>query len=1093
MTFYNMQIHTAYDLLNSTISLDKLYEKLKDDNQQALIISDPNMYAAIKTYRLAKKYGIKIIHSLNVKVDYDLNFLNISLIAKSRRMFYKLLKISSDIQIQDKTIYFEDLLNDLLDYREDCVILVNTDLNSRQSIENLSQLLAEFEHYFSYTEKSFYQVYKGLNNIVYASPAYYLDDEDYKTSLVVRAIANNKKLKIEDLHISSGPNFVKKQEDFKKIIVDIDNPSEKETMIFAMNRQEDLIRSCNYELDFSSYQLPKYIYSEEERAFEQYSTYDYLKYLCVQSLKEKIKRPLDLYIKRLEKELKVIQEMGFEDYFLIVQDFVKYAKSQSIVVGYGRGSAAGSLVCYLLGITQADPIKYNLLFERFLNKDRISMPDIDIDFQDTRRDEVIKYVEEKYGVDRVAQIIVFGSFQAKAAARETARIFNFHQKKLDFISKNVSSRRSLTESYEESKELKEFVNASKQHQYWFSVAKSIENLPKNKSVHAAGLIISGQDMISDYIALEKANITRNLSQWTMDDLEYVGLLKIDFLGIKYLTMLENISKDIRKENPDFDIDKVSYDDQNVYKLFTKGDTEGIFQFENRGLRAWLRELKPTEFKDIYAITSLYRPGPMKYVASYIARKHGKEKVSYLHPVLETILKETYGIIVYQEQIMQIAVSFAGMTLNQADTMRKAVSKKDRLKLQEYGEIFIEKAVAKGQDANIASKLYEQIVTFAEYGFNKSHAVVYSMLAYKLAYLKTYHKKYFMTELLNNVISDVSKINEYKSELNRNKISLLSPNVNESDVKFSVVRKGISFALLAIKHVGYMTAVSIVNERDKYGKFLDIDDFLRRLDKKLDYQAANFLVKSGALDCFAYNRATLLNKVKNYYEDARRNVGDIRFAINSLSSLTIKVEEVEDFSLLEKISMEKEATGTYFLKHPVQVKKEEYSYLPLEYISKKNVDVYVEIVSVKEIKTKKGDAMAFLSVNDGNEDYEITVFPDTYKYARLYLKNNSFLVISIKQQVREGKISYILEKITDFESYENYCLSNIKQISVLVNEKNKKFLQRALHPSNKGNVHLFNQKNQSYNKTFIVKNEHFFVREYLNKFEGNSIKISYKTV
>ncbi|MDO4814922.1 MAG: DNA polymerase III subunit alpha [Gemella sp.] len=1093
MAYYNMQVHTAYDLLNSTIALENLFKKLKEDKQTAVIISDPNMYAAIKNYRLSQKYGIKVIHALNIKIDYDLKFLNISLIAKSKRMFYKLLKISSNIQTQEKNVYLEELLEDLSDYKNDFILLVNSQINNPQTIRDLSEELVGLEYYFSYTENSNYRVYENLENIVYANAAHYLNEDDYKSSLIVKAIGSNEKLKIEELYTNIGPNYVKTQGDFEKIIQTTTSPSERNVLLKALNKQADIIHACNYELDFSSYQLPKYVYSEEEKVFEQYTAYDYLKYLCVQGIKEKIKTPLEPYKKRLEHELKIIKEMGFEDYFLIVQDFVKFAKKQGIVVGYGRGSAAGSLVCYLLGITQADPIEYNLLFERFLNKDRISMPDIDIDFQDTRRDEVIKYVEEKYGVDRVAQIIVFGTFQAKAAARDTARILNFSQKKLDFISKNISSRKSLSQSYEESKEVKEFVDSSKQHQNWYALAKSIENLPRNKSVHAAGLIISGNGKISDYTALEKANVTNYLSQWTMDDLEYVGLLKIDFLGIRYLTMLENISKDIRKDDPDFDIDKVGYNDQNVYKLFTKGDTEGIFQFENRGLRAWLRELKPTEFRDIYAMTSLYRPGPMKFIASYIARKHGKEKVTYLHPSLEAILKETYGIIVYQEQIMQIAVAFAGMTLNEADTMRKAVSKKDRLKLQEYGTIFIEKATSKGHDKNIASKLYEQIVTFAEYGFNKSHAVVYSMLAYKLAYLKTYHKKYFMTELLNNVISDVSKINEYKSELNKNKIKLLSPSVNESDVRFSVAKKGISFALLAIKHVGYRTAASIVEERIRYGKYLDIDDFLRRMDKKVDYQAATCLVKAGALDCFGYNRATLLNKVKTYYEDTRESLSDIRFAINSLSGLTLKVEEVEDFTLLEKINMEKEVTGTYFLKHPAQVKKEEYSYLPLDYISEKDVDAYVEITSIKEIKTKKGDTMAFLSVNDGINDCEVTVFPSTYQYARVHLKNNSFLVLSMKQQIRDEKISYILEKITDFENYEKYCLANIKQISVLVTEENKEFLKAVLLPSSKGNVYLFNEKNPKERKIFSVENEQKFVRMYLERFGKNGIKIGYRTV
>jgi len=404
--------------------------------------------------------------------------------------------------------------------------------------------------------------------------------------------------------------------------------------------QKLIIDSCKYELNFSGYHLPKYIYGEKEEIFEKLSSKEYLHYLVQKGVKEKlIGKDLYQYQKRYSYELKIIDEMGFNDYFLIVYDFVKYAKDNGILVGAGRGSAAGSLVCYLLDITEADPLEYNLLFERFLNKERISMPDIDIDFQDTRRDEVIKYVEEKYGQDKVAQIITFTTFQSKSAARESARILQFDEQTLKFISSNISSTRTLKECYEISEELRTFINQSNINKRWFSIALSLENLPKNPSVHAAGIVISDDKPLVNYAPLAESNMTKYLTQWTMDDVESVGLLKIDFLGIRYLTMVSSIVEEIKKENPTFDITKINYQDPKVYELFAKGKTEGIFQFESSGMKEKLNLLKPTEFNDIVAMNALYRPGPMAQIEVYVRRKNKEEQVVYPHPHLEKILKK----------------------------------------------------------------------------------------------------------------------------------------------------------------------------------------------------------------------------------------------------------------------------------------------------------------------------------------------------------------------------------------------------------------------------------------------------------------------
>ena len=1088
--YYNMQVHSAYDLLNSTIKYESLFSKLAKDNQKSVVIVDPNMYGAIKAYKASKKAGINLIQGLEVNLGYGIGLLKFNLLCKAEKMFYKLLEISTKFMNGEEWTV-EDFANDMIDYREDFVLTVVDELRDSMEFSYLKNLLSKYDFYFGFNESFQVGLYSDYDNIVYTKPSFYLNKEHYQQVIVSRAIRDNKKLNIQELTTISGEDFVREQKDFEEILALGD---EELYAIFERSfaNQKLIIDSCEYELNFSGYHLPKYIYGEKEEIFEKLSSKEYLHYLVQKGVKEKlIGKDLYQYQKRYSYELKIIDEMGFNDYFLIVYDFVKYAKDNGILVGAGRGSAAGSLVCYLLDITEADPLEYNLLFERFLNKERISMPDIDIDFQDTRRDEVIKYVEEKYGSDKVAQIITFTTFQSKSAARESARILQFDEQTLKFISSNISSTRTLKECYESSEQLRNFVNESTINRRWFSIALSLESLPKNPSVHAAGVVISDNNPLVKYAPLAESNMTKYLTQWTMDDVESVGLLKIDFLGIRYLTMVSSIVEQIKKENPKFDITKINYKDQKVYNLFAEGRTEGIFQFESSGMKEKLRLLKPTEFNDIVAMNALYRPGPMAQIETYIRRKHGEEKVNYPHPNLEKILKDTYGVIVYQEQIMLIAVNFAHMSLNEADNMRRAVSKKKKEDLEYYGRIFIEKSVAAGYDRNVAKSLFDLIVTFANYGFNKSHAVVYSMLAYRLAYLKVYYTKYFMTALLNNVISSEKKINEYKQELNNLGIKLVKPDVNVSLSDFSVYKQDIVFALTAIKNVGYRSSYEIVQDRLNFGKYLDIDDFLKRMNKKVDYQAAASLVKAGALDTFGYNRATLMKKVKDYYEDNRQYINNVRVALSAETGLTLKVEEVDDYSITERIQMEKEVTGTYFLKHPVQVEKEKYSYLPLQYIGRDITDSYVEVITKKEIKTKNGDYMAFLTVNDGKNDYDVTVFPSVYKYANTFIKVGEFVVMTLKKQVRNNREQYILEKFASLKNYNNFCLKNIKIIYTVIDESVSQLISGYITDKSAVKVIMLRSNNSTQAKTVYIKNEQEFVHKFLENSPEKPLKLTYK--
>ena len=1090
MTYCNLQVHSAYDLLNSTIKYTELFSKLKKDGQDAVVITDPTLYGAIKAYKIAKKFDVNLVHGLEIKLGYGISFLKFNILCKNTEMFYRLLEIST--MIENKVEWsIEKFVEELKKSKEDFVIIVIDELRDSMEFSYLNDVLKGFDFYFGFNEKFDASLYQYYENVVYTKPSFYLNNDQYQQVIVSRAIRDNAKLNITELTTTTGNKFVRTQEDFKNLL-NVDNPLLKSMLEKALVKQVEVIDKCRYNLEFKGYHLPKYKYGKDEDVFQNFSSKDYLRYLVQKGAKERLfGKALYKYKKRYEYELRIIDEMGFNDYFLIVYDFVKYAKSNGILVGAGRGSAAGSLVCYLLNITEADPLEYNLLFERFLNKERISMPDIDIDFQDTRRDEVIKYVEEKYGEDKVAQIITFTTFQSKSAARESARILQFDDNALKFISSNISSTRTLKECYESSEQLRNFVNESTINRRWFSIALSLESLPKNPSVHAAGVVISDNNPLVKYAPLAESNMTKYLTQWTMDDVESVGLLKIDFLGIRYLTMVSSIVEQIKKENPEFDITKINYKDPKVYNLFAEGRTEGIFQFESSGMKEKLRLLKPTEFNDIVAMNALYRPGPMAQIETYIRRKHGEEKVNYPHPNLEKILKDTYGVIVYQEQIMLIAVNFAHMSLNEADNMRRAVSKKKKEDLEYYGRIFIEKSVAAGYDRNVAKSLFDLIVTFANYGFNKSHAVVYSMLAYRLAYLKVYYTKYFMTALLNNVISSEKKINEYKQELNNLGIKLIKPDVNVSLSDFSVYKQDIVFALTAIKNVGYRSSYEIVQDRLNFGKYLDIDDFLKRMNKKVDYQAAASLVKAGALDTFGYNRATLMKKVKDYYEDNRQYINNVRVALSAETGLTLKVEEVEDYSITERIQMEKEVTGTYFLKHPVQVEKEKYSYLPLQYIGRDITDSYVEVITKKEIKTKNGDYMAFLTVNDGKNDYDVTVFPSVYKYANTFIKVGEFVVMTLKKQVRNNREQYILEKFASLKNYNNFCLKNIKIIYTVIDESISQLISSYITDKSAVKVVMLRSNNSTQAKTVYIKNEQEFVHKFLENSPEKPLKLTYK--
>ncbi len=738
-----------------------------------------------------------------------------------------------------------------------------------------------------------------------------------------------------------------------------------------------------------------------------------LEELCWQGLQDRKPNPPQSYIERLRYELEVIKRMTFSDYFLIVWDFMRFARNHNILTGPGRGSAAGSIVAYVLQITNVDPIEHSLLFERFLNPERVTMPDIDIDFPDHRREEVIAYVAKKYGQLHVAQIITFGTMAAKAALRDTGRVFGLDMKEQEALSKMIPNRLGITlkEAYQESKSLQGFVNEDTLHQQLFSIAMKLEGLPRHTSTHAAGVIISEMPL-TDIIPIQSGHEGIYLTQFPMDLLEELGLLKMDFLGLRNLTLIENVLLHIKKgTGEDIELAKIPMDDEATFALFGKGETTGVFQFESEGMRKVLMRLKPSHFEDLVAVNALYRPGPMENIGQFIERKHGLAPIDYPHPDLKEILESTYGIIVYQEQIMQIASKFAGFSLEKADLLRRAVSKKKKDILEKERNYFISGAEKKDYSDKTATNIYNVIIRFANYGFNRSHAVSYSVIAYQLAYLKAHYPAYFMAALMTSAIGNHEKIAQYVREAKKLGITIYVPSINFSTYSFTVYQDGIRYSLGAVKGVGGIVLKEIFAAR-RIRKFNDLFDFCIRVSGKIaNRKILEVLVHSGAFDEFGKDRATLfasLDVALNHAElmkpddDLFDLFGDGEF------SLQPKYEEADPITLEEKLMLEKKVLGLYLSDHPVTSYRKLFKHfgcMPIEEVtSKKEVKILlgVYISAVKKIRTKKGETMAFLTVSDEEGDLDAVVFPTSYRNFVAKIQTGTIVMIQGLLEERDGK-------------------------------------------------------------------------------------------
>lgn len=1030
LSFAHLQIATAFSLLSSTVSIPSLVQRAKQLHIPALAMTDRNvLHGVLPFYKACSQAGIKPIIGLTVDLfeESEEKVYPLILLAKNNIGYKNLLKISSVINIDPNRVL---LWKWLQAYKEGLIAITPGEEGMIEQyvragkIEEAQEVVDRFRKLFGsdcfYLSlqndgreerkervKELAQFAKQISlPLVATNNVHYVNKEDHFAYRCLLAIRDGEKMSDQSgAVVDQQEQYLKTPDEMKELF---------QSYPTAIKNTLKIAEQCNVFIETNKNLLPKYPLKKNENAK------NVLRRLCEEGLK---KRNIDQqnYQERLHYELTVIDQMGFNDYFLIVWDFMKYARDQGIITGPGRGSAAGSLVAYSLQITNVDPIKHGLLFERFLNPERVSMPDIDIDFPDHRRDEVIEYVAKKYGKMHVAQIITFGTFATRAALRDTARAFGLPQQEIDTLAKMVPSSPGMTlkKAVEQSSAFRQFISSSERNRMLYETALKIEGLPRHTSTHAAGVVISEQPLVQ-LVPIQGGHHGIYLTQLPMEDLEEIGLLKMDFLGLRNLSLLERIIKSIEiHTGRKIHLDDIPFHDEQTYTLLQKGDTTGVFQLESEGMRRVLRQLKPTSFEDIVAVNALFRPGPMENIPVYIARKHGKQRVQYLHPDLKQILDFTYGVIVYQEQIMQISSTLARFTLGEADLLRRAVSKKNKHVLDQERKRFVSGAITNGYDERIANQIYDLIVRFANYGFNRSHAVAYSVVSWQLAWLKAHFPQYFLAALLTSVIGNEEKIALYSAEAKQKGINILSPSINKSHYPFLVEEQNIRFSLGAIKGLGAVALKEIIEAR-KEKPFTDLFDFCVRVSPRLiNRKVLESLVLSGSFDEFGKDRSVLLATLDVALEHAelmkpKEASGDL-FIDEEMFQFQPRYVEVEAMSLADQLAFEKEVTGIYLSDHPVSTYSKLFQQIGVKELwqlekGERNVVVGVYMNHVKPIRTKKGDAMAFLRVSDATSEMEAVVFPDVYRKYSSLCKQEEIVLMTGHIEERNGKLQLIVKQM-----------------------------------------------------------------------------------
>lgn len=959
-----LYVKTDYSLLSSLIKVDDLIENLKKKNLTSCAVVDDNLYGTMEIVTKFKKNGLHPIIGLDLK--------NILLYVKNEEGYYNLVKIETNKN-------FNTLNDEVLKKYSKGLICISFDL----------------ENYTKYKD-IFSDIFIGVANkkeeekfldypTVYINKTLYLEKALYKYLPYVFMIRDGKTIS-DGLEFIYQDNYLYEKEE---VIPKVSSKS--------INNTLKISDMCNISFKKELF-MPKYDVEDSKKFLVNLSRKGLSK-----RLEGKITKP---YLERLNYELDIILKMHFEDYFLVVYDYIKYAKQNGILVGPGRGSAAGSLVSYCLGITDVDPLKYNLLFERFLNPERITMPDIDTDFPDNKRDQVIDYVREKYGAKNVASIITFGTLGGRASVRDVGRVLNISTKYLDLICKKIPFKGTLKALKHQDREINVLIENDDKLKLLYNIVELIEGNKRHTSIHAAGIVISYESL--DEILPLKSGDELNLTEYTMDYLEELGLIKMDFLGIRNLSIIDNIITSVYETlGEKLDFNNIPFDDPKVMELFAKGETTGIFQFESEGMKRFLKDLKPRNFEDLCAAIALFRPGPANNIPSFIRRKEGREEITYIDETLKDILKETNGIIVYQEQIMLIAREYAGYTLAEADILRRAMSKKkyDVLKMEE--DRFISKALEKGRDEETAKKLFDLILAFAGYGFNKSHSVSYSIVAYKMAYLKCYYPKHFYASLLSGVVGSEEKTKEYLREVKKLGIKFLPPDINKSlDKEYTISNDKIVFPLSSIRNVGGVISNFIVKQRTE--PYKDIYDFLKRtIEKTNNRKVLESLIYAHAFDSF-YNINTLISNLDNIL-----NYVELSKDIEEDLLLKPTINEKEELPLEDILEKEKQVFGFYLTSHKTEKYKLNSPDITDIYDIKeklnKRVMVIVSVEKIKEIITKKNETMCFLTSSDNTGTTVLIVFPDLYKQINNF-KKNEILKVHGKIEKRFDEYQIICNEI-----------------------------------------------------------------------------------
>ena len=1072
MSFAHLHVHTEYSLLDGACRISGIMDRVKELGQTAVAITDHGvMYGCIDFYKAAKAAGIKPIIGCEVYVarrrmedrvhGIDNDPYHLVLLCENRKGYENLCRMVSEAFING--FYGKPRVDlELLEKHHEGLIALSACLagaipqylmdedyaSAKEYALKLSNIFGEGNFYLELQDHGIEEqrpVNQGVMRLaretglplVVTNDAHYLRKEDARMQDVLLCIQTGKTVDDENrMKFQTEEFYLKSEEELRELFPNCEE---------AFENTAKIADRCNLEFTFHEYHLPSFPVPEG------YSNEEYFRKLCYDGFKERYPDQPGNYLERLEYEIGVISRMGYVNYYLIVWDFIRYAKENGIPVGPGRGSGAASIVAYCMHITEVDPMQYSLIFERFLNPERVSMPDFDTDFCQERRPEVIEYVMRKYGSDHVAQIATFGTMAARGAIRDVGRALNFTYAETDVVAKLVPTTLHITlkDALEVSPKLKEMYDTDERVKILIDTAMSLEGMPRNTSTHAAGVVITA-DPVYTYVPLSRNDDTI-VTQYTMTTIEELGLLKMDFLGLRNLTVIEDAEREIRKIVPDFDIDKVPDDDPETFAMLAEGKTQGVFQLESAGITSVCVNMRPTSIEDMTAIVALYRPGPMDSIPTFIANKLDHRKIRYKTPLLEPILKVTYGCIVYQEQVIEIFRSLGGYTMGQADNIRRAISKKKMKVIEAERKVFvygdpeqgITGCIGHGVPEAVAQSIYDEIVDFANYAFNKAHAVCYAVVSYQTAYLKCHYPRQYMAALMTSVLDSATKISGYIAECKELDIPVLPPDINHSGDHFTVEGNAIRFGLGAVKNVGHGLIRSVAAKRNEGGPFRSLEDFIQRMGEgELNKRAVENFIKCGAMDCFGYHRSELLavyDSMMDSISGTRKHNLDGQIGLFGMleeedHASAIPIPKMPEMKKADLMAMEKETTGIYISGHPMDDYRQYLRgthVIPMadlmgeesRYQDDQIVSVAGIVQSVKMKTTRNNSMMAYVTVEDDTASIEMLAFSNVLTQFGGYLKENVAVVITGRLSIRDEKEPQIVinraRPITDFsEAPEN---------------------------------------------------------------------------